>query len=176
MSAIDVLQQAHQQHMVFADACWSCMAPIICLLCGALQLLHSLAQVMFANQKYWVGGCALCIGNAPVVVAGSFLKRQPLPMQLALTMDVVYRRTKLSAAQLSKYKPETTFVWTSFTSTTTIFDPRDDFGRILFVIKISPTVLHPHVAASIYSLCLCYGKYYNDMPCCLLLAVWVMSV
>jgi len=51
---------------------------------------------------------------------------------------VVYRRTKLSGKDLDFYKPNGQFVWSAFTSTTSAFDPSDQFGDILFVITIPP--------------------------------------
>jgi len=48
----------------------------------------------------------------------------------------VYRSTRLSATQLSLYKPSETFVWSSFTSTTTEYDVSGQFGPIVFIIKI----------------------------------------
>jgi len=51
---------------------------------------------------------------------------------------VVYRRTKLVGKDLEFYKPNCQFVWSSFTSTTTTFDPTGNFGDILFVITIPP--------------------------------------
>jgi len=48
----------------------------------------------------------------------------------------VYRRTSMTQNGLDFYKPETIFVWSSFTSTTVDFIPLCDFGDILFVINI----------------------------------------
>uniref|UniRef100_A0A6B2KXZ3 SAM domain-containing protein n=1 Tax=Arcella intermedia TaxID=1963864 RepID=A0A6B2KXZ3_9EUKA len=49
---------------------------------------------------------------------------------------VVYRRTKLQPKDLEFYKLNTLFVWSAFTSTTSVFDPSASFGDILFVITI----------------------------------------
>jgi len=50
---------------------------------------------------------------------------------------IVYRRTRFfKDSDLTHYIPNTTFIWSAFTSTTIEFDPIGKFGDILFVIKI----------------------------------------
>jgi len=48
----------------------------------------------------------------------------------------IYRRTRLTPNQIKSYVPCKTFLWASFTSTTSTFDPTPQFGDILFVVEV----------------------------------------
>ena len=74
--------------------------------------------------------------------------------QFALRKEYVYRRCKLNPSQIQKYTEGTQFLWASFTSTTTQVDVDDEFGRVLFVIRIPQSVC-PQLAPFPDGSCMC---------------------
>jgi len=67
---------------------------------------------------------------------------------------MLYRRTQLTPNQIKCYVPHKTFLWASFTSTTTLFDTSAQFGDILFVVEVPQKFQH-------YAMCL---DNFSDFP------------